>query len=614
MSRFRSALSLLLLGLATMIVPACASPTEEDLGEQWLPVERTYFDALERAVADAKEAQTAVEESKESLSAELITVFPAMTPDEVRRYTLSFYRRTENEKAREAHANAVAAAATALLTGKRAQDNIKPELLGYTKERIDRDWFSTRWNLSVRSAKAVYGTATLIANADAEIADEQLPAVLRFAGRVYADKTFSVKNPDGTVVVGRYREVAALGAGVTEAELDKKIDADIVVPALVNRAIHKLSEKTSTFGQAPALAPVDIEEILEPLAEAPHLFEGLPVIKNGVQRLLAARGAQVQPALQAFGGMPPSKFLTGIGAVSVIASIWQAKNAWMEDDWKGALQNAVHAVPHLLETMAAIAKYSNTRLLNAALLGRLSARVEPIVGLAITALETYEAWKEFREESNLGTGMSFGGGLLSCAGFAMMLFPPAALAGVVVLAVGTAIRFLGEWVASRIERAERRERVRQTLVSLGFAAPVAATLVGASSKRMAEFTERLQLSPAQVRALATEYPSMVTKDAGSGFPLWAIIDMSNTFRGSSAGGKSFDTVTLVRSISKDDESAVQMFSNTVLPYQMVDYPSKDATPAARKQWVTALKNVRSYATKVVTGANGAATYLEPLAQ
>ncbi|MBS2012518.1 MAG: hypothetical protein JST00_06515 [Deltaproteobacteria bacterium] len=610
MFRHLGPLRVLLLAIVTMVfAPACAaeSAEDEDVGAQWSPVERSYFDALERAVEDAKGAQAKVEESKEALSAELATVYLALTPQEVQKYTLAFHNRPENREAREAHARAVRAAAAALLTGMRARDDVKPELLGYTKERIDRDWLSTRFNLSVRSAKAVYATAVLIANADAELADDQLPAVLRFAGRIFRDRTFRVVNADGTVVTGRYREVAALGAGVSEAELDKKIDADIVVPALVNRTMRTLSDK----GEAPAVATTDIETILEPLAEAPHLFEGLPVIRDGVQKLLAARGGQVQPAVQALASAPPSKFLTGIGAVSVVASLWQARNAWMEDDWKGALQNSVHAVPHLLETLASIAKYSNTRLLNAALLGRMTARLEPIIGLAITALETYEAWKEFREESNVGTGLSFGGGLLSCAGFAMMLFPPAATAGVVVLAVGTAVRFLGEWVASRIEAAERRARIRQTLQGMGFSQALANTLVGASARRMGELGERLRLAPAQVRALATEYPSMITNDANSGYPIEAIADVTNAFRGTSNGAASFDTVALVRAIGND--RAVFMFSSTVTPVRFGGYPPRQGA-GLRSQWVTALRNARGYAAEVVAGAQGAATYLEPLAR
>lgn len=590
----------------------------EEEGQNLSLIERTYFDALETARNEGKEARDEKLALGESLGAELSKVQSAMSPEDVKRYTVSFHKRPSSVETTKKHADSMGAVADALLKDGSRGGDVKLELLGYTKERKNNETNRAAAinALSKKCATAIYESLVLLANADAEILESADVGVLHFARDVLRDKSFSAPNGgEAAAITGTYREIAKLGSGVTgDDELNKRIEADILIPLLAKRTIRMLGEKADG-GANYEPTPADVEEILEPLSEAPHFFEGIPIAKAGVQKLLTARGPSMRDAYLNTNLGVPNKFLASVQVVSVIANLWMAKNAWQEGDYAMALQNVVHAIPHMAESLAAIAKLTNTRLLNAAMLGRLSMRLEPIIGLAVTALETYEAWKEFKDESNIGTGLAVGGGLVSCAGFALMLFPATAPVGVIVLAAGTAIRFIGELLAGRIEGAEMREQVETTLKEIGYEEALIKTLLDAEEERVTEMVQELHLMPSQVKLIAQRYPRFVTQDSHHGYAIEALKDIKKVFQPTSAPapatGEGFNMVDFMAAIDPagGDDGAMMLFCFTVLPLRFPGYPGGQATKQA---WVSALRNTTNtsgYTPEAQAGFARAANYL-----
>ena len=461
----RSRATLLILTFMALVLGACTQPTEEAESQQ-SAIERSTFDGLEAALTDAKGSRDALNGLDEQLGAELARVYMGLNSKQVTEYASAYFRRREAVTLRERFARDVDALARALVDVS-ARAEIKKQLPALAKQRIDADYVRTSWNVSVRCSKAIYDSAVVIANSNVASTSKALPGVLSFAARALRGDTFAIPDPTtGKAVRGTYREIAVLGAGVSDAELDEKIQTDIIVPGMTSRTIDSFSGKLA-LDESFAPGIDDIEEILEPLSEAPHFFEGAEVTKRALEVALKTRGGDLTGSIRGLATAVPSKFLTGIQTLSVIANVWMAKNAWQEASYAEVAQNLVHATPHMLEAMAAIARYSNSRLIDVAKLTSVSSRLEPIIGLAITALETYSLWQNYVDASNVGTGLAVGGGLLSCVGFAVMLFPPAATAGVIILAVGTAVRFLGEYWASRIAEAEMRANITETLKEIG---------------------------------------------------------------------------------------------------------------------------------------------------
>ncbi len=606
----RSVWILLLLALAAVVLPACTQDTEDAAGDE-SAVSRQAFDALERSLSHANDARKDRDGTRERLGAELSGVFLALTPQEVSAYSTSFHKRAENVRVREAYEASLRELADALTAGSRGERHVKGDLVGFAKERIEKDWFRTSWNLSVRGTRSIYQSAVLLASSDEIDDDAVVSATLEFAGHVLRDDTFTFTREDGSQGTGRYREIAARGAEVREDALDAKIEQEIVVPAIVNHAIAYLtSAQERSAGFRPS--SVDVGMILRPLAMVPDVLDGAVSAKQAVDRLLGAQGAQLPAATQAL-LVSRGKFVTGLVAVSVIANLWMAGDALVEGDYLAAIKNVVHAIPYGVQLLASVAKYSNTRLVNAAMLGRLSARLAPLAGLALAAIETYELWKRFEDDANLGTGISLGGGLLTCVGFGMMLFPPLAGAGAVVVAVSAVVRVLGEWVAGRIEAAVIREQVRRTLGQLGLEQSVVETLLAASNGRLSELHDELKLGPDAMKTVARRYPRLVTQGA---IPVASLSDMTKTFTEEPTPAPAFDAVALMAAIDAEggtDDELLRFCVSTV-PGLFTGYPSTNDTSSSRQlRWVAALDGATGFSPTTLASMKRAAAYLRPLA-
>jgi hypothetical protein len=232
----------------------------------------------------------------------------------------------------------------------------------------------------------------------------------------------------------------------------------------------------------------------------------------------------------------------------------------------------------MMNMMVAISRVTG-RMLGAALtLGKVASKLEPVVNLAVAAIETYHDWKEFSEKANWGTGLALGGNVLACTGFVLMAFPPTAVVGAVLATVGTVVQLVGALIKYLDERAEIRAEMKTILKGIGWSAALASTVVDAKSGKLADLRDRLKFSPENMKELGTKHPEVLLQN----YALGGFEDLV-----SALGYAPAVTLSFIDGIEEGDAKTrtqrFDAFTFAIAPGQLFSYPAASKGSLAT-QW------------------------------
>jgi hypothetical protein len=501
------ALRHLLRVLLLLVVPTaigCSAAGDEDAQATADELNQTYGD-FSSALKSAEAAKKTYEESQDRLTSEVSRILPALTAEDQRKYIASYNKNPEVAATYEAYETAAEALANKVLVpGKGFAREPDPRLLSLTVESRFRTLVETH---SLAVAPTLYKAFELLADVKSTS-----PAAMRFAGHILAGASFSYQLTDGTKGSGSYRDLGIAGAKVDASKLDASVTQDIAMHATVNHTIDVFAARTLAD---PSFKPTsgDLDAALDPITEIPHAIRGIPAIQDALGRLLVAKGSTLKRDANALRHAMDAAEQGGLGSVvmgvGLVANLWAAKNALAEGDYFAAIQSIVHGAPDMMNMMVAISRVTGRMLGTALALGKVATKLEPVVNLAVAAIETYHDWKEFSESAGWGTGLALGGNVLACTGFVLMAFPPTAIAGAVFATVGTVVQLVGALIKYLDERAEIRAEMKATLKQIGWSAALAETVVETKSGRLQDLHDRLKFEPADVKTLATSHPEIL---------------------------------------------------------------------------------------------------------
>lgn len=622
--RLRALFLVLVALLAPTFVLGCAAESEEHHASTGQAASTPEYEAFHRALEGAKAAREARDASEQRLDEAIAKVALALTSDEQSAMRAA-YHRGEGKAPAEAYDEAVAVMARALLvpSAQGGPREIRPQVLEAARPG---EW----WPFSTGGSACaeIYEAMKMLA-AD----EEEAAAALTFAGHALDDAPLTYPNGE----VGSYGSIAARATGKRAGsdELALTVYDDFAKLALVTHALYVVS---TLHADAPHV-PGDTSAIARVLAPVVELAERLPALYVGssglgqsLQAVILANPRSLPTALRTLSraeALVPSPYIKLVLGAAAITNIYVAQQRWNEGEYLDALVAGLRASPDVIEFGAQIVKVAATRIAEAerlaAIAGRVAAKLAPPLFLAVSILQTYQAFGEMSARGDLASQVRLAGNVVAVAGFGMStaialgLLPTGFGTPVaIVILAGSAIQMLADFILKRAEEEARTRVARELLAGVGIEGALVETLLSAKPKRMHELAsvEGLAIGPEKVRALASRYPDLITHDMNNGWVLYGVIDMAHAFR----ENRAFDAAALLEAVGASGEDgafAIYAFGNNTTQTHLQGYPSAAVSSVALdRQWVDALTaNKRSYdsqAPEIAAAFGAAITYLTPL--
>lgn len=576
----------LFLGLATAVTVfsgGCAAPEEDESGV----VEEASTKASE-TLHDAKKLRDKYRETQAQLGWELSKIRLALTPEQSTKFAQRF-----NEQ--EFVADALIAYEGGLVKLRDAMFTRSGEPTAQVRTMVRKN--------DVATAKLVYEALTLLADSS-KTAD----SALRVSGHILADTHGSDAG---------YRDFAERATGEHDgAKLNIRVKKEIAVPAATRRVSHYLDEalkKNPKF----QLSEEELHSILDPLTEAKHVFADLPGIEAALNRLREARtGASFKAATddfaKNFSRVDDKPIVDLVLVVGTTATLWMARDALRDHDYKEALINFVHATPDMIEVTSSLVTYTGRAAIVATGLGRIAAVAEPGINCVVSLMEAWGNFHEFLDTKDPIVAVEAGANAVVALAYGAMLFPGmAAAAGVVVLVATSVQLVLGAWDNWKQGR-EIRDDSKQRLVKIGLSESVADTLVNPAKDRFKHLHDDFGVEPSQMQQIAAQFPQII-RSSLIHFDADAVVKLGNAFE----RVPTFRMFDLLKAATGRDPGVATGFINWLGAVHVNGEP-KNGAPKTRGEWVAALStagvDLKKLYPDLALAMSGSAAYLAPMAR
>lgn len=216
-------------------------------------------------------------------------------------------------------------------------------------------------------------------------------------------------------------------------------------------------------------------------------------------RNLATRWEQSSPVMRAAGIAG-----AGIGLANAGRSIAQGESAAQVVEALGrGLQSTAEVASNLTRAFSTGLRAAGT--------ATALARLAPGLGLAANAASLVHNGSQVMRTGNAGYAIAAGGDAVATLGSLISLFPPTAVPGAAVNALGQVVSAVGDLTANHITDARSRQAQIQQLVDGGMERRTAETMMGnlAGVQELA----RQGFSPQQIQALAGSRPELLARPA-----------------------------------------------------------------------------------------------------
>lgn len=501
--------------LAFVLAPslgACAGEAaggeNEGVSEAALTEQYARFD---EAYTKAKEADDAVRAADERLAQELGFVAPLLSPDESQQFVRGYEAKPRVRALRETRTASLRELALRTVEpievrGAGGARELKPAI-GMTAA-MGRVAGSIESRGAGSVPERVYRAYAMLARSP-----EGAVHALYFADHVLAgDRTPILR--EGTRYDLDYRALSERATGLSgDAAVDQVI-REILVPALVQRTLAILGER-DLASAAGAPRKEDVESILTPAIKLRARLASLTVsaTMDAISKVLTARGPELSESAKKLHWLVTTDPTTGFGravlVVSVLGGMMRASDAWQQDDHRKAVMAIAGVSPDIALVLGQIAQLSKSTLALGATLNSAAAKITPFVGIALMAVATYDDWRDFNLETQVGSSLSLAGDIIALGGFVAALFPPAAVAAAITVAVGYAIKLVAEFVKAAEVRALLFADLREQKEVLNLDESTLALIESSSDTSLGFLATGLRLQRDELRSVLKTFPSLL---------------------------------------------------------------------------------------------------------
>jgi hypothetical protein len=500
--------------LAFVLAPslgACTAESGDVLAETSEAALTEQYARFDEAYVRAKEAHEAVQASDERLAQELGFVAPLLSADESQGFVRAYESQSRVQQLRKARLESL----RELLL--RTVEPIEVRDAGGAKElkpAIGATAAMGRVGGAIESRglgsvpQRVYRAYAMLANSA-----EGAVHALYFADHVLAgDRTPILR--EGTRYELDYRILAERATGLSgEAAVDQVI-REILVPALVQRtlAIWGARDLASAMG---APRKEDVESILSPAVKLRARLASLTVsaTMDAIAKVLNAKGPALSESAKKLQWLVTTDPTTGFGravlVVSVMGGMMRASDAWQQEDHRKAVMAIAGVSPDIALVLAQVAQVSKSSLALGTRLAGAATKLTPFVGVALMAVTTYDDWRNFNPETHVASSLALAGDIIALGGFVAALFPPAAVAAAITVAVGTAIKLVADFVKAAETRAAMFADLRAHRATLNLDETTLARLEAASDQSLGFLATDLRLGRDDLRAVLAQYPVLL---------------------------------------------------------------------------------------------------------
>ena len=179
----------------------------------------------------------------------------------------------------------------------------------------------------------------------------------------------------------------------------------------------------------------------------------------------------------------------------------------------------------------------------------------PGLGLVVSATATgMDIATLAKHGDDPGNYVKVVGDVISVTGSLMEAIPGGELPGGLIDAVGGFISAGGDLISGLFKGSELEKARRQHLTDICITGNLQDTLVHASSDRLHELSDGMNLSPEQIQQLATRYPKLIDNDNGNGYVIDSLQTLAKTY--GMSPGQTVDFLNRIGQGSNDPDGSL----------------------------------------------------------